>query len=154
MLFRSMHDITNTASLPYMAFYDYAQGYVANVQVNDIQTGKNGVFEATYTGFTTTVLENVFYSNSGGIVTLKFLTKRATSNSTSFVITGLPTNLWPIRQQTCAIGLHDNGLDVYGVATISEADGGIYLGVGAGGSNFTASGLKGTNSFTITYSLT
>lgn len=148
-----MHDVT--AGPTGLVTFDTAQSSLSNVaNIETIQGGFNGQFTGFVTGVTTVVGDAVQYNKVGKTVTLKFLTMRGISNSTSCTVTGLPSYLKPVKQQVCVMRLTDNGIDQFGLAIISEVDGTIVLATGAGGNPFTASGEKGTLSCTITYSLT
>lgn len=148
-----MHDVT--AGATGLVTFDTAQISLSNIpNIEIIQGGFNGQFTGVLTGVTTLVSDAVQFNKVGKTVTLKFLTMRGTSNSTSCTITGLPSYLWPIKQQSVVMRLMDNFIESFGLATISEVDGTIVLGTGAAGSSFTAAGEKGVASFTITYSLT
>jgi hypothetical protein len=148
-----MHDVT--AGATGLVTFDTAQSSLSNIpNIAIIQGGFNGQFTGVVTGVTTLVSDAVQFNKVGSTVTLKFKTMRGISNSTNCTVTGLPVYLRPIKQQTCIMRLMDNFIDQFGVATISEVDGTIVLGTGASGAGFTATGEKGTDSCTITYSLT
>jgi hypothetical protein len=148
-----MHDVT--AGAAGLVTFDTAQSSLSNVpDIEIIQGGFDGQFTGVLTGVTTTVSNLVQFNKVGSTVTLKFLTTRGTSNSTGCTITGLPSYLKPLKQQSVVMRLMDNDIELFGLATISEVDGTIVFSVGAGASPFTAAGQKGITSFTITYSLT
>jgi len=149
----NMHDVT--AGATGLVTFDTAQGSLSNIpNIAIIQGGFNGQFTGVVTGVTTTVSDAVQFNKVGSTVTLKFLTMLGTSNTTACTITGLPVYLRPVKQQVCVARVRDNGTVAYGNAIVSEIDGTIVLGVGADSAVFTASGTKGIESCTITYSLT
>lgn len=150
---QNMHDITDTASLPYMMFFDSATGIVANAPINDIRGGYDGNYLGTYTGLTSPSTATIYYNKTGNTVTLRIPSHTGTSNSTSMTITGMPASIWPTQQQACVLRVVDNNVTQLGIAIVDETNGNLVFGVG-GGSAFTNSGTKGTSVCTITYSLT
>jgi hypothetical protein len=149
----NMHDVT--AGATGLVTFDTAQGSLSNIpNIAIIQGGFNGQFTGVLTGVTTLVSDAIQFNKVGSTVTLKFKTMLGTSNSTACTITGLPAYLKPIKQQVCVARVRDNGIVDYGNAIVSEIDGTIVFGVGADSVIFTASGTKGIESSTITYSLT
>ena len=149
----SMHDITVNSNG--LLTFDIAQNSLSNIpNLPIIQGGFNGQFVGVVTGLTASVSNNVQFNKVGSTVTLKFISTLGTSNSTACTITGLPSYLWPIKQQTCVVRVRDNSVVEFGGAIISEIDGVITLGIGADVLIFTSSGSKGIESCTITYSLT
>ena len=149
----SMHDITVAPTG--IVVFDTAQNSLSNIpNLPIIQGGFNGQFTGVVTGLTTTVSDAVQFNRVGSTVTLKFKTMTGTSNTTDCTITGLPSYLWPIKQQICVSRIKDNSVINFGLAIVSEIDGVITISVGAEGVAFTSSGTKGIESVTITYSLT
>ena len=148
-----MHNITVAPTG--IVVFDTAQTSLSNIpNLPIIQGGFNGQFTGVVTGVTTLVSDAIQFNKVGSTVTLKFLTMLGTSNSTACTITALPGYLRPVKQQVCVVRVRDNSTFAYGNAIVSEIDGTIVLGVGADSAVFTASGAKGIESCTITYSLT
>jgi hypothetical protein len=125
---------------------------------------EEGTFTATFTGMTTTVTGTARYVRIGKQVTICWPTLSGTSNSTSGAVTGLPAGIAPARPQVFPIPgqLIDNGNYVGTGLTpfVQVVSGGLNLGYTTDGSTasavggfFTASGTKGLNSFTLTYTL-
>lgn len=110
----------------------------------------SGSFTATLTGCTTSPTGTVYYSRSGGVVTLTIPQINGTSNSTAATLTGLPTTVRPVRDQVVPLRLQDNTAVNGGYARVdSSGVVTLYLGVTLGG--FTAAGTKGVELSTVTY---
>jgi hypothetical protein len=149
----SMHNITIAPTG--IVVFDTAQNSLSNIpNLPIIQGGFNGQFTGVVTGLTTTVSDAVQFNRVGSTVTLKFKTMTGTSNTTACTITGLPSYLWPVKQQICVSRIKDNSIISFGLAIVSEIDGVITISVGAEGVAFANTGIKGIEAVTITYSLT
>ena len=146
----NMHNLTNAVAG--VIVDDFATGSLCATAINQVQGGYDGTFTGTFTGFTATVTTTVHYNKVGNTVTLNFPSQSGTSNSVDFTITGLPTTLYPARQQNCVLHVLDNAVTQLGSCLV-DTSGILYLGTGAGFS-FTATGNKGMVLSTITYSLT
>lgn len=83
-------------------------------------------------------------------VTMTFEGGSGTSNSTAMTITGLPKNLWPQSVQACLCRVTDNGATSVGVVVINS-DGTIQFFSSVSLAAFTASGVKGVPTNTISY---
>jgi len=143
---------------------NYTAGEVEAILVEIVST--RGSFAPTFTGWATPPTGTVFWSKSGPnskIVTLVFaVNASATSNSTSFVMTNLPSTIQAVTAQSLPIiGLRDNGVNLTAasIARVQAASGNVTFGLNGGfpaGGGFTASGDKGFQSNgtpTIQYSL-
>lgn len=109
-------------------------------------------FTSVLTGCTTSPSGEARYTVSAGIVGLYLPTISGTSNTTSSTITGLPQEVWPLRNQYCVARITDNGSTAFGLVLVTSA-GAITLYVGAAAGAFTGSGTKGIAECTITYAL-
>lgn len=115
-----------------------------------IQT--TGTYTGAFTGTTTDPAPPLRWSRVGRLVALYIPQTSATSNATSFTITGAPTTIRPARAQNVQALVRDNGTVAYGLASMSTG-GVLTLGLGASGGVFTNSGTKGVELQTLTYSL-
>jgi|SRR6266850_125547 len=129
------------------------------VYQNGIPLLSTGTFTGTLTGMTAGTTGTVTWTISGQTATLQGHFS-GTSNTTAMTMTGLPAALQPATLTSfvpCAI--EDNSTDVVGAAFITNGSGTIqfYRDVLATGvlssTGFTASGVKGFDHWTITYSL-
>ncbi len=115
--------------------------------------GSEGTFTATLTGCTTAPTATVVYSVTRNIVTLMVPDLTGTSNSGALTFTGLPSHLRPATASIAAsvpVAL-DNSAPVFGVYAAIPFDSdtvNFYKSVSG-----TASGTKGLNRLTLTYSL-
>jgi hypothetical protein len=119
-----------------------------------------GTFTGTLTGMASATTGTMTYTISGNIATLYMGFINGTSNSTSFTITGLPAALQPATLSPFVPAMTlDNGGAILGGAALSPGSGTItmqrdVLATGLfSATGWTASGSKGTNGATITYSL-
>ena len=124
-----------------------------------------GSFTGTFVGCTTAQTISFGYSVSNGTVTLYTIggshssNTTATSNSTSFSITGIPTAICPtgLIMAVPTVDLIDNGVSsIGGFATLIGSGPSIGFGVGINNSanGFTAAGNKGIGkNFKIMYSI-
>ena len=122
----------------------------------------SGVFTPGYSGFSVNPTGTINYRKSGGIAALTFAIGTGTSNSTQFVITGLPTAVQTVtlNQVIPCIGLVDNGtaLAAIGLAKMQGSQISFYKAAASltGTGDFTNTGTKGfgTNCFaTLVYAL-
>jgi hypothetical protein len=135
-----------------------ANGYYVNgVQVVVPTTG---TFTATYTGFASNPSGTARYSINGSTCTIIFPIGTATSNATSFTITGLPAACQPTRGQFVPVSqaaIENNGVTVAGNpvdASFAAASGTVTLYLSGLNNSWTASGTKGASSaFSVTYGL-
>lgn len=113
----------------------------------------NGTFTATLVGVTTTVTGTCYWSRYRDIVTLFFPAMSGTSNTTIFTISGLlPSTIYPAREQRVFVRVQDNAVVNEGTLLLS-AGGVMTLFYGPTETSWTASGIKGILSTTVTYSL-
>lgn len=114
---------------------------------------KSGTYTATGTGFTTSPTDTVTYSVMNGIVTLQLPNISATSNATTFTITGAPTAIRPAADRTIVTPIKDNGaaysLGLCRVKTTGVFE--IYSTIEGGA--FTASGTKALYPASVSYPL-
>jgi len=148
----NMHNLTSATNG--LVIYDTAQSNLSTGQIpNILKSGYDGTFTGTLTGCTTSPTVTLRYNKTGNTVTLYIPNLTGTSNTTQCTITGLPSHLYPARQQTNMSRVMDNTVTQLGV-TLVDTGGDIVLNVGANADPFTASGTKGSQVNTITYSLT
>lgn len=128
----------------------YTASYKNRLLLGGVMTGS---FTGTLTGCTTSPTGALDWSLSGDQVTLKVPAITGTSNSTAATITGMPDEIKPAATQELLGCVVDNGVTAAAKIGISTAGViSLYKGPGVGSlSTFTASGTKGTESFTITY---
>lgn len=114
---------------------------------------ESSTFTATLTGCTTSPTGTVRAVRQGTLVTLYVPLITATSNSTASTLTGLPTALKPVRDQSilCRVSNGASGV-VLGLFEIDTA-GLITLRADVGGAVFSGSGTKGVQIQTLTYSV-
>jgi hypothetical protein len=114
----------------------------------------DGSFTGTGTGFTTSPTTTIYYARVGSTVTMNVDSAiSATSNATTFTITGAPSAVIPTRDQDVYVDVVNNGAASTGRARIKASTGTIefYLAQFAA---FTNSGTKGTSGrLTFTYAL-
>ena len=114
-----------------------------------------GTVTLTATGFTTSPTAVCYYCVSNGAVTLSTSTAIiATSNATTYTLTGLPTILSPVHEQSGLIQVMDVASWTVGMWDISPSASKIVFGKtlsGIGG--FTSSNSKGSTNFTINYNI-
>lgn len=134
-----------------------ATGFFLN-GVNQFQTG---TFTGTLTGMTGTTTGTVTYTISGKTCTLT-ASITGTSNTTAMTMTGLPAVCQPASQrQFVPCNVEDNGANVAGHADVVPVSGTVTFGRGVvtgtalvnNEAGFTASGTKGLNVSSFTYSL-
>jgi hypothetical protein len=128
----------------------------ANWQIKELYD--EGTFTATLTGVSGSVTGTARYVLNGKMVTLKIPTLTGTSNTTGCTITGLPAPLNPANTHFASVQeIRENGGYYPGVLGVSSS-GTItpWFRTGASGvlgTVFTASGTKGIETVTITYTL-
>lgn len=142
----NMHNFTS--AIADVVVRDFATGTLCATVINEISAGFSGTFTGTFTGCTTAPTTTIYYDKTGNTVTLRFSTLTATSNATTFTITGMPTELRPARQQLCLNQVTDNSIRKSGSCLV-DTTGVLFMDTLTGG--FVASGLKGTYLSTITY---
>jgi len=148
----AMHNISS--STDGLIVYDLASEKLSDSsEVQIIQKGYNGTYTGTLTGCTTSPTGTIRYTKTGDTVTLYIPSLTATSNTTACTITGMPSHLYPARQQIVVSRIKENSTDEFG-STVVGTDGVLNLGTGAASGAFTASGTKGAEVHTFTYSLT
>lgn len=146
----NMHNQTSATSD--VMVDDFAQGSLCATTITRVAGNYSDRFIGTYHGFTAGQTANFYYSKVGNTVTVNIPTTSGTSNSTSFYVSGVSSNIIPTRQQDCICRVKDNGTDSFGIAIV-DTSGNISFGVGSAGNSFTASGTKSTENCTITYAL-
>lgn len=115
-------------------------------------TVKQSSYTATATGMTTSPIGTVKYSVVGNTVTLDIPNISGTSNSTSFTLTGGPTDIRPAVDKDVLIRVVDNGSGLTGFARV-KTTGVIELYSSVSGAGFTASGTKQIHINSISYTL-
>lgn len=116
------------------------------------QIETTGVYTGAFTGTATDPAPQLRWSKIGHLVALYLPQANATSNATTFTITGAPAAIQPARAQTMLAIVRDNGTVSYGIASMGTG-GTLTLGLGAAGGTFTASGTKGVELQTLLYSV-
>jgi hypothetical protein len=112
-----------------------------------------GTYTGAFTGTTTDPAPVIRYSISGRLVALYLPQTSATSNSTTFSITGAPPAIVPTRTQTVVGIVRDNNVVAFGNVTVSSVGATLTLGLGPTTGGFTATGTKGVELQTVVYSL-
>jgi len=92
------------------------------------------------------------YTVSAGIVCLSLPTLTATSNDVFALLTGLPSEITPDRDQTCVARIVDNGVTAMGLVLVGT-DTGLTLYPDLDNGFFTGSGTKGIKGSKIVYPL-
>lgn len=98
---------------------DDSEALAARIEALEDLAYEEGSFVLSGTGFTTVPTGTATYRRFGQLVSLFIPTIGATSNATSFTLTGLPTSLWPQVQtghELCTI--IDNGVRAVGAANV------------------------------------
>jgi hypothetical protein len=134
------------ASDPHPGYLTAAEG---NAAYAPIQT--TGTYTAAFTGTTTDPAPTIRWSLVGAHVDLYIPQSSATSNATSFTITGMPAGVRPARAQTMLCRVQDNGTVSIGIVSIGT-DGTLTFGLGVTGAVFTNTGTKGVELQTLGYS--
>ena len=114
-----------------------------------------GTFYATATGFSGTAPTTTGrYTLTNNSVTLEIDLFAGTSNSASLTLTGLPSVIYPARNQYFVLPfIENNGASTVGTASLSSS-GTIVFGAGIAGTAFTTSGQKGIiTGITLVYNL-
>lgn len=136
-----------------------------NYYLNGVLVFQSGTFTGTLTGCTTAPTATFHYTIADNICTISMANGAnltGTSNSTSMTITGMPAVCEPATQfPTLPCIVEDNGLLILAAAEINPGLGTIiFLGANVNGTKiqytstgFTASGTKGMDSTTFSYSL-
>ena len=109
-------------------------------------TPDTGTFTATYSGgFTTTPTATYTWARMGNVVVLFMNILTATSNATSWTITGLPAAIQPTRNQHCSVtNFEDNTvLGATGDVLIQAGSGTMIVSKLGSSGGWTASGTKG-----------
>lgn len=121
---------------------------------------ESGTFTATFTGFSTAQTGTAYWTREGNHVVVSFPNVFATSNATTFTITGLPTALQiPARVGTYGVthlvAAQDNGADTIATALLPEASSTITLSKGTvtSGGAWTGSAQKGVQAFCLVYEI-
>lgn len=145
-----------------IANYNFLPGGAGlmNYKGQEVASVISGTFNGTWTGFSTSPFTTqIAYTKiqspaALGIIHLSIPGTLATSNATTWTITGLPAAVAPANGTTAPIIVQDNGTDQAGVVFLTTGAPTVLTfgrGVAAGG--FTASGSKGLPSqyITLTY---
>lgn len=128
-------------------------GNVANAGATVLDWYEEATATLTATGMTTAPTVSCKFTRIGNVVTTVMGYLNGTSNATSFTFTGVPTSFRPSTSAyTSPIAVKDNGIYSLGLGTL-DASGNITLNNDFGGTLFTATGAKGTNTCTFTYTL-
>ncbi len=115
--------------------------------------GSTGSFTGTYTGGTTSPTVTCFYTKVGTSVTLYVPAATATSNATSFSMSGLPAAIQPTTTKWCAAAngsFTNNGAVVVGYTEVS-AGSLVFANSTIGTAGWTASGTKAWPAMTIVW---
>lgn len=133
----------------------------AGLYVNGVAaaTSTSGSVTLSATGFTTVPTGTAYYAVSGNVCTVFLPTISATSNASTFTLTGLPVAARPARTQQCQamlVGAVDNSgtvgatafVDTAGTVTLFKV-----LTIAGGAVVWTGSGSKGLTNSTISYLL-
>lgn len=128
--------------------------FSSSTDPNTIKGYKEGSFTATATGMTTSPTGTVSYVRGGNQVTMTIPTIVATSNATTFTLTGAPAEIRPAASRYVTVRVQNNaGTITFGLAVIGT-DGVITLSNGAPeGTAFTAAGAKGIYVSTVSYNI-
>lgn len=113
---------------------------------------KNGNAVVTLTGVNSVVQGTAYWVMAGGIVSVNMPSLSGTSNSTSATVTGLPSIIWPVRQQVQYGAITNAGVTAMSRFTI-ETDGTITLTGGLLGGLLSALLGKGIAAQTFQYSI-
>jgi len=111
-----------------------------------------GTYTGAYTGTATNPAPVLRWSKVGKLVALYVPQSSATSNATGFTITGAPAAIRPARTQVLQAIVRDNNVVSAGLASM-DTSGVLTLGLTLTAGNFTATGVKGLELQTLTYSL-
>jgi hypothetical protein len=163
---------TGTDNNPAWAQVNLANGVTGNLPVTNLGSGTNasvntfwrgdgswaqvsatGTYTGTMTGFTTTPTLDINYIRIGGLVILQGDNESATSNSTSFTITGAPVAIRPTGVRIASsLFVRNSGTAIPGYALMSD-NGTLTLQALIAGSlgSFTNSGTKGIENFQLIY---
>lgn len=109
-------------------------------------------FTATLGGVDAQVTGTIRYTVSAGIVCMSIPQILGTSDQTFGLLTSLPDEVTPQREQVCLARIVDNGTTAVGLVHIGT-DTGITLYPDLDQGLFTASGSKGIKACCITYPL-
>lgn len=145
-----------------IANYNFLPGGLGlmNYKGQQVASVVSGFFNGTWTGFATspftTQLNYTKIQEPGGrgIIHLSIPGLLATSDATTWTITGLPAVIAPADGTTAPIIVRDNGVDAAGVVFLTTgAPTVLTFGKGFAAGGFTASGSKGLPSqyITLTY---
>lgn len=132
--------------------------YVNGVAVATGTGTTTGTFTGTFTGFAAGNTGTCTWTKTGNTVTLFMPTNLATSNATSFTMTGLPAAIQPatLTQSVSLTGdTQSNGAQALSPnAVITAASGTVTFHTGGGGANWASAGNKGWSvGASITYSV-
>ena len=125
-------------------------------QMVDVITTDFGTYTGTFTGCTTAQTVTISYAVVGNVVTLQIPVQLATSNATTFTITGAPAALRPTGSAAAGYApvysFTDAGTLEYGTVGVAMTNTGILSFVRSGSSTgFTNSGNKGPSEFVFAY---
>lgn len=131
--------------------YDGTQFQLAGV-ISD----NSGTYTGTFTGCTTAQTLTIRYAVVGNVVTLQVPFQTATSNATTFTITGAPEAIRPTGSTAAGYApvyaFTNNSAVAYGTVGVAMTNGGILSFVLSGSaSGFTNSGTKGPGEFVFSY---
>ena len=127
----------------------------ASANANTLDDYQEGSFTGTGTGFTTSPTCTIYYTIVGNSVTMDISGAgiSATSNATTFTITGMPAEAFPASTKAVLVRTKNNGAaHIVSVATINSA-GTITLFNGPDGAAFTNSGTKACPACSFAYTL-
>jgi len=113
---------------------------------------KQSSYTATATGMTTSPTGIIKYSVIGNTVTFDIPIVSGTSNSTSFTLTGGPTDIRPAVDKDILTPITDNGTVALGFVRV-KTTGVLELYASVSGSAFTGSGTKAARPNSVTYTL-
>jgi hypothetical protein len=131
-----------------------------DVRVNNVSVGTTttGTFTGTFTGFASANTGTCTWTKTGNTVTLFMPATLATSNATTFTMTGLPSAIQPatLTQSVALTGDTQSGGSVStgAAAVFTAASGTVTFHTGGGASNWASSSNKGWSVGTsVTYSV-
>ena len=142
---------TSGASLQTKDGITFPATQVASSDPNTLDDYRVASFTATATGMTTSPTGTVSFARAGNLVIMTLPEISATSNATTFTLTGMPTTCRPSANRYVTVRVADNGgalavgnakIDSSGVITIYKD---------MAGSGFTAAGGKILGNLTISY---
>lgn len=117
--------------------------------LDSFEVGGSGTFQGTLTGFSGVApTVTCKYIRIGNVIHLLIPSRTATSDSTAFTMTGVPTEIRPGTDQVNAISLLDAGTEFIGTAVV-RTNGDIRFEKDGSSTGFTNSGQKGIQKYVV-----